>query len=623
MQLQTDYQYIGRSAAISPNSGNYAYYILLYAKSVPNRTTGMHTVTVREVLACSIVSSFYQYTTTFSGTVNGATVFSGTNKPWTAWELGSFTAGGYFYGKGTEIASGSVNVDCSDGLAHSVNLSCAWKFTQTSSAAYVPAAGTSRTVSATVTLPAVPRSSTVSATDAYIGATGTILINRASASYVHALYWKAEGQTEWTLIDDAVSASSYGWTVPETVYNLIPSAKSIRITVRCDTYSGGTKLGSSEGTMTAFADEEANRPAVSVEAHDVTEAAVQLTGDNKKIISGISDVKITVTAQAKNGAAISAYSVNCGSRRGSTAVWTAKGADSANIRGLVSDSRGLTAYAYAEGMELIPYIPLTVNPQLSRTDATSGAVSVNITGNCFAGSFGTVGNSVELKIRFKKASGTESYGEYTALSVTMDSEKNTYQASGTLTGVSYDSAYDIEIVATDNVYGSVKPAKTVTVPISKGVPVFDWGEHDFRFNVPVSMPVGTEIEGMPDHIISCGTWNGWTWRKWSSGLAECWTTVKCEGIVCATAFGAVYETAKAYGDLLYPGDIGFTARPQQHLSVSYTSGLALMLEEPFGTKSNTQSGTGSWYFWRPKASTEADSVTAYVDIYAVGRWKNA
>ena len=205
----------------------------------------------------------------------------------------------------------------------------------------------------------------------------------------------------------------------------------------------------------------------------------------------------------------------------------------------------------------------------------------------------------------------------------MDSEKNTYQASGTLTGVSYDAAYDIEITATDKVYGSIKSAKTVTVPISKGVPVFDWGEHDFHFNVPVFMPVGTEIEGMPDHVVACGTWSGWVWRKWSSGLAECWTTVKCEGIVCATAFGAVYETAKAYGDLMYPGAVGFTERPQQHLSVSYTSGLALMLEEPFGNKSNTQSKTGSWYFWRPKASTEVDSVTAYVDIYAVGRWKNA
>ena len=39
-------------------------------------------------------------------------------------------------------------------------------------------------------------------------------------------------------------------------------------------------------------------------------------------------------------------------------------------------------------------------------------------------------------------------------------------------------------------------SKEKTLTLKKGVPVFDWGEEDFRFHVPVEMPALT-VNGVP------------------------------------------------------------------------------------------------------------------------------
>lgn len=135
--LTSEYQYIGRSSEMRSQSGSYSFYILLYAKTAPNNSTGYHNVTIKQVLSCTANSSFYQYGTTFSGAIAGTTVFSGSNKPWTEWEIGTFTEGGHTYKKGTVIAEGSKQVDCTDGTAKSITLTTTWKFTVTGTS-YTP-----------------------------------------------------------------------------------------------------------------------------------------------------------------------------------------------------------------------------------------------------------------------------------------------------------------------------------------------------------------------------------------------------------------------------------------------------------------------------------------------------
>ena len=77
---------------------------------------------------------------------------------------------------------------------------------------------------ATFNLPAIPRASSVTATNADIGSATSININRASSSFKHTLKYSCGGQngTIATNVD-----TSFGWTVPTSFYALIPNSKSI------------------------------------------------------------------------------------------------------------------------------------------------------------------------------------------------------------------------------------------------------------------------------------------------------------------------------------------------------------------------------------------------------------
>ena len=105
----------------------------------------------------------------------------------------------------------------------------------------------------TITLPTIPRNSSVKATNAYIGNKPTIPISRASSSLTHTLQYKIAGQSSYTTIVSKTTSTQYSsWAIPEKAYNYITSGK-VSITIKCITYSGTTKIGESTTTLTAIA----------------------------------------------------------------------------------------------------------------------------------------------------------------------------------------------------------------------------------------------------------------------------------------------------------------------------------------------------------------------------------
>ena len=60
-------------------------------------------------------------------------------------------------------------------------------------------------------------------------------------------------------------------------------------------------------------------------------------------------------------------------------------------------------------------------------------------------------------------------------------------------------SYTFDVVVTDAVTNATSSA---TIP--KGIPVFDWGENDFNFNVPVYIN-GTELV---EYIVSAAKQRG-------------------------------------------------------------------------------------------------------------------
>lgn len=123
---------------------------------------------------------------------------------------------------------------------------------------------------------------------------------------------------------------------------------------------------------------------------------------------------------------------------------------------------------------MIAYVKLTNNASAVRVDATSGDVTLTLSGNYFNGSFGAVSNA--LTARYAVNDGT-------SVSVTPTISGNTYTAYISLSGLDYTTSHKIAVTVSDKL---ASVSKMITV--KQGIPVFDWGESDFRFNVPVKIP---------------------------------------------------------------------------------------------------------------------------------------
>ncbi len=487
--LTSEYQYLGRSSGIKPQSGSYYYYILLYGKAVPDVVTGYYTVSIQEYIACTINSSFYGYGTDYSGTINGTTVFSrstyGESRPSAEWETIDFTEGGQRYRRRSLIGEGSVQVDATNGLSRSVSLSTTWKF-RVSGAGFTPSNGATGTVTVSAELAAIPRASAVFASDCEIGASTIIVINRSNDSFVHTLSYCMPGESDFKTIVSRTTAGQWGWTVPEDCYNYLSSDSSnMQLTIRCETFSGANSLGYRDTTITVRANQTVCRPDLVVEYSDINAATKAATGDEKKVVLGASNLSVNVEATLKKGANILRIMATCGSKgqviSKTSGSMTFEAVDGNNLSVTAMDSRGFTTEK-SFTLDYVRYIPLTVNLSAARESPTADTVKLTISGNFFNGDFGTVKNSVSAKMRWKNE-GQAFTGWTDAPTPTVSG--NTYSLTATIDSA-YTSALDVEVSVSDE----LTKEKVATARVNRGIPVFDWGKSDFNFNVPVSFSNG-------------------------------------------------------------------------------------------------------------------------------------
>lgn len=120
------------------------------------------------------------------------------------------------------------------------------------------------------------------------------------------------------------------------------------------------------------------------------------------------------------------------------------------------------------------------------------------------------------------------------------------------------------------------------------------------------------VGGSVDFVVSEGTDGNWTYRKWESGIAECWGRFS-HTLNCNSGWGSLYETDSAVYET-FPAGL-FTAAPTVSIDWEQTSGGTLLcLEMGAGlTSSRTQQ------FYGVRATR--GSSTGYAHVIAKGRWK--
>jgi hypothetical protein len=227
-------------------------------------------------------------------------------------------------------------------------------------------------------------------------------------------------------------------------------------------------------------------PTLNPTVTDVGGTSVALTGDANKIIKGFNYVNVASNAKALKGASIKSQQITSGAAVINRASGSFNNTESADFTFTVTDSRGNTT-TQTVTKEVINYIKLTCN-LTATTPTTDGKATLKINGHYFNGSFGAVNNVLTVQYRYKENDGA--YGDW----ITVDAPRtnDTYDVTLNLTGLDYRKVYTFQARALDKI-GSVESQEKRV----KSIPVFDWGENDFQFNVDVfdknNSKLGSEI----------------------------------------------------------------------------------------------------------------------------------
>lgn len=493
--LTNSYQYLGRSSALTSTDGKTSYYLLLYGKTSSNRNTGIHAVTIKSVLAATISSSYYLYRQEYNGRIAGSLAFSGTSNPDSAWELSNISAGGVTYKLGTLLGEGTVNIDCSDGLAKDVALSCYYKFTTKNAASYTPATDATATVTVTATLPAIARQATLVAAPSFNDEENpTITYSNLAGTTVTSLQagiFALDGRTAYVSYRDiSKTGTSYTFQLTDAERATLMSAcednnednNSVGVKFFVKTVIADTTY-LSEPIVRTFSIVNAN-PIITASVIDVNEKTVALTGDNKKLIKYFSSAQATMSAEAQKGAAINEdlYIIRNGDNTGYGTTHTFENVEINEFNFSAEDSRENVGTATVEPT-MIDYARPTCIIKDNKPDG-AGNMTVECYGEYFSGSFGKETNSLTVQFQYRTLGG---YYNDTWTNMTVTKSGNTYVATASLTGLEYKTTYFFRTRATDKLTNDISNEL-----IAKSFPNFHWGEEDFVFEVPVEFRAGTK-----------------------------------------------------------------------------------------------------------------------------------
>ena len=518
-------------------------------------------------------------------------------------------------------------------------------------------------------LTTIPRASSISAINADIGSDTLITISRASSAFTHTVTYKF-GSLSGTIATKTTKVS-IPWTIPTSFYGQIPKAKYGTVTLTCQTYSGSTLLGSKTATFRATADEAECKPAVSGSVATIDSLSETLTGGTSKLIRYISTARATITATAKNSATISKKTVN-GQELTDTKDFPA--VETGTFTFAATDSRGYASSAVLNP-EFIEYIPITLTPTVKRLTPTGDTVQVSIKGNFWDKNFGAAANALTLSYQYQVVGGAFNepipvsgvFISENTYTVTIDVGDIDYREPYVFRFVAKDKAMtltqDINLSQGIPVFDWGKGDFRVNVPAEiVGSILSDWCKVDAKGgwsslslqkngvtmsgltvnpdtgNLHILMYYGDSgyaeryvlntpdkaisedivyyllsTKNVQDYVIAQGSSGNWRWRKWNSGVAECWQRYSYE-TPAMVAVGGIFYSPENVGGLAYPFE--FLAKPTELVSCDGHIGGWYAAANDLPT--NTTKETGYYHFFGAK-SRPADYIA--MNIHEIGRWK--
>ena len=376
MILTTEYQMIGTTTAnkmpANGGVGGYgAFYTELYAKTSPNEISGIHTVTIRLMLCCTINSQFYEFVTRYNGTVDGVSAFSGTNKPWYPWTEKS--SEGHL---ATTISEGSVDVDCSDGIEKNIPITSEWQF-KAMPEDFTPQWDALARIETNATLPSIARGAKIGeitsdngCVDGVISYPITPTINNTKVR--ESVYANGEYlySAEVGIIDEEIVRKITLADYLKLIYEANTTTRDIEIKVIIESYNNDTKTGVSESQTTLLIPEnEDTRPKIVISIRPKYIKGADFGGaiaNNNPIVAGKTYLQIDVDAVCKYGATIQEKIIKLDGRDYDGSVIETEGTKLLLLQ--VTDSRGISNPMSPREIQVYGYRPPYIVPGDGETE---------------------------------------------------------------------------------------------------------------------------------------------------------------------------------------------------------------------------------------------------------------
>lgn len=482
--------------------------------------------------------------------------------------------------------------------------------------------------------------------------------------------------------DIPIDGSYYAFTLTETERELLRERAQGSDTVpifyllRTVRAVGGTSayprqtaehIGATQRRLTIVG----SMPTLNPSVKDIKPETLALTGDENTFVRYESMAEYEINATASKHATIETQYVQCGSvTKEGLPNGIIDDTESGDFIFTAIDSRNLVVSTTLR-KNLVEYVKPTCNQatEIELSGETGAKVTLTVTGNYFNGSFGAAANTLKIEVRHTQNDGN--MGEWVDLTDGLIPvfNGNTYKLEVTISGFDYSQAYTFQCRATDKLNYVETSQHTIRL-----LPVFDWSETDFNYNVPVNIdadtlsmhggavlrhgkdtnntvlsatggriyirPGGTDnttgetvilqdgtiqpggkidlSKTMSDYIIENGAEamgsNGtWYWAKWASGKAECYGVRNFGNMAVSTAWGGLYRSAAFSQDIPYELFKETPAIFVNLINSSYGGWIAR-----HETSAPSATSTGTFIVVRPASATITPSL---ISFYAVGRWK--
>ena len=317
-----------------------------------------------------------------------------------------------------------------------------------------------------VTLATIPRASEITATNADIGSSSIIVINKKNDSFTTTLKYKFASQTTYTTIVDKTGEKTYGWQIPTSFYSLIPNSRYGSCSIQATTYNGNEQVGDAKYVdINIFANETLCRPTISgTSIIDTNEKSVALTGNNTKFIKYVSTPKLTWNASAKNSATLKSQTIN---NVNATSPYQSSWTDSFKLN--VVDTREYSNTYNFTFPSVVDYFYPKISASGKRKTSTSSNIILNVSGKFFNGYFSdTNKNTATFECKYKRK--TDSDWTSVTIAPTIN-EDGTFTLSNYDLGeiCNYQTSCQFSIVITDKV-----KSESSNFPITVGEPNHYW-----------------------------------------------------------------------------------------------------------------------------------------------------